>query len=146
MSYTQADVLLIEDNEDDAELTLLTLKESKYVRSVKVINDGSRALDYLLGEGEFEERDTSSQPALILLDIKMPKITGIEVLERIKKDERTNLIPVVILTSSREEPDIARCYALGVNSYIVKPVEYDKFQETIRQLGLYWKSLNIPPA
>ncbi len=136
-------ILLVEDNRDDEELTLLTLSENAIVNDIVVVRDGAEALDYLFGI------DAASQPPklphLILLDIKLPKVDGIEILRRVKQNERTRRIPVVMLTSSSEEPDVQRSYDLGANSYIVKPVDFNQFKETIRQLGFYWQVLNILP-
>ena len=140
------EILLVEDNPDDEELTLITLEQNNIANLVKVIHDGAEALDYLFGTGDYHRPDAAHYPHLILLDLKLPKISGIEVLEQIKHDERTRMIPVVILTSSREEPDIKRCYLLGANSYIVKPVDFEQFRQAIKQLGLYWQLLNQPPS
>jgi CheY-like chemotaxis protein len=135
----------VEDNPDDEELTLLTLEENNIANQIKVVRDGAEALDYIFGAGIYEGRDLSDRPRLILLDLKLPKINGLEVLERIKGDPAVSSIPVVVLTSSREEPDVARCYELGANSYIVKPVDFDQFKRAIQQLGMYWQILNEPP-
>lgn len=137
-------ILLVEDNRDDEELTLLTLHENHISNEVTVVRDGAEALDYLFGTGEYAAAQRKL-PHLILLDIKLPKVNGLEVLERVKLNERTRRIPVVILTSSREEPDIQHSYNLGANSYIVKPVDFHQFKETIRQLGFYWQILNVLP-
>lgn len=137
------EILLVEDNRDDEELTLLTLEENHIANAIQVARDGAEALDYLFGTGQYDGRDVMRQPNLILLDIKLPKVSGLEVLRAIKRDERTRKIPVVVLTSSREEPDVAASYTLGANSYIVKPVDFDKFKDTVRQLGFYWQILNI---
>lgn len=133
-------ILLIEDNPDDVELTLRALNKNNIMNEVVVARDGQQALDYFFGEGAA----TRSAPTLVLLDLKLPKISGLEVLKRIRADERTRLQPVVILTSSKEEQDIAAGYRLGTNSYIRKPVDFDQFVEAIRQLGLYWLVLNEP--
>ena len=138
------EILLVEDNPDDEELTLLTLEENNIANAVFVVRDGEEAINYLFGLANFADRDMSKRPKLIMLDLKLPKLNGIEVLEKIKADERTRKIPVVILTSSREEPDIDRCYQLGANSYIVKPVDFDQFKNSIRQVGMYWLILNEP--
>lgn len=140
------DILLVEDNQDDEELTLLTLEENNIANQIKVVRDGAEALDYIFGKGKYQDRDIRERPRLILLDLKLPKVNGIEVLERIKNDDDVCTIPVVVLTSSREEPDVARCYKLGANSYIVKPVDFDQFKQAIQQIGLYWQNLNEPPV
>ena len=139
-------ILLVEDNPDDAALTLRALEKNDISNSmVKVASNGVEALDYLFGTGDFDGRDTSAQPELILLDLKMPKMDGIEVLRRLRQDERTRLLPVVVLTSSDEKDDIVKIYNLGANSYIRKPVDFDEFTEAVRQLGVYWLNLNILP-
>lgn len=140
------EVLLIEDNPDDEELTLHTLQANRITNQVKVLRDGAEALDYIFASGPYQSRDVNDVPKVILLDLKLPKINGLQVLERIKADPRTRSVPVVVLTSSREEPDVKRCYELGVNSYIVKPVDFEQFVSAIRELGLYWLILNQPPA
>ncbi len=140
------DILLVEDNPDDEELTLLTLEENNIANHIKVVRDGAEALAYIFGTGDYDDRDVTERPRLILLDLKLPKVNGIEVLERIKQDDDVCTIPVVVLTSSREEPDVARCYKLGANSYIVKPVDFDQFKQAIQQIGLYWQNLNEPPV
>jgi CheY-like chemotaxis protein len=139
------DILLVEDNPTDVELTLRALKKANVANPVRVVADGAGALDFLFGEGAFAGRDTSQQPRLILLDLKLPKVSGREVLQRIKGDQRTRIIPVVVLTSSREEQDVVTSYRLGVNSYIVKPVDFDQFVEAVAQAGLYWMIINHPP-
>ncbi len=137
-------ILLVEDNPDDVELTLHALKKNKIVNPVKIVRDGQEALDYLFQKGDYESTDYDP-PNVILLDLKLPKVDGIEVLQRIKSDRRTKLIPVVILTSSKEESDLLRSYDLGVNSYIRKPVDFDQFVETVRQIGFYWMLINEQP-
>jgi two-component system response regulator len=146
MSKNAVEILLVEDNPDDEELTLLTLEENHIANSIKVVRDGAEALEYIFGTGRYTERNVEYRPKLILLDLKLPKVNGMQVLERIKADERTRMIPVVILTSSRQEPDIETCYRFGANSYIVKPVDFDQFKNTIKQLGLYWQILNESPV
>lgn len=140
------EILLVEDNPNDAELTIRALKKQHLANHLIHLKDGAEALDFLFGGGTFSGRDLSSMPKVILLDLKMPRIGGIEVLQRIKTDERTRRIPVVVLTSSREDPDIQTCYALGANSYIVKPVEFEGFLKAVTDLGFYWLLLNQPPT
>lgn len=136
-------IMLVEDNPDDEALTLRALKKNNIANEVIVAQDGVEALDYLFGEGVYEGRDLSDQPQVILLDLKLPKVDGLAVLKRIREDDRTCLLPVVILTNSKEDRDIINSYDLGANSYIRKPVDFDQFMEAIRQLGLYWLVLNI---
>ena len=138
-------ILLVEDNEVDEELTLRALEQNNIKNEVVVARNGVEALDYLWGTGTYAGRDTSQMPHVILLDLKLPKIDGLEVLKRMRSDERTRLLPVVILTSSREQQDMVESYSLGANSYVRKPVDFDQFVEAIRQLGLYWLVLNEPP-
>ena len=135
-------LLLVEDNSSDAELTINALKRNGLANKLLHLKDGAAALDYIFGEGKYEGRRVEDTPRVILLDLKMPKVNGIEVLEKIRLDERTKRIPVVILTSSKEDPDIQKCYNLGANSYVVKPVEFDKFQKAVSDLGLYWMIVN----
>ena len=138
-------ILLVEDNPDDEALTLRALRKNNIMNEIVVARDGVEALDYLFGTGTHAGRDTTRQPQLILLDLKLPKIDGLEVLKRLREDPRTALQPVAVLTTSNEERDIIASYQLGVNSYIRKPVDFNQFSETVRQLGLYWLILNIPP-
>lgn len=138
-------ILLVEDNPDDEELTLLALKESNILNELVVTRDGAEALDFLFATGQYANRDQSEMPQLILLDLKLPKIDGLEVLKRLRADTRTELIPVVILTSSSQEEDVVASYRFGANSYVRKPVEFHRFAEGIKQLGLYWLILNEPP-
>jgi CheY-like chemotaxis protein len=145
MEDTEIEILLIEDNLNDAELTMRGLKKSKVGNRLFHLRDGAAALDFLFGRGEFLGRNVNSKPKVILLDLKMPKVDGIEVLREIKADKLTRSIPVVILTSSSEHPDIEKCYELGANSYIVKPVEFENFSKVIADLGFYWMIHNIPP-
>jgi two-component system, response regulator len=138
-------ILLVEDNPDDEELTLRTLKKNNIQNDVVVLRDGQEALDYLFGTGPYRERESSAMPVVIMLDIKLPKVGGMEVLRRIRADRRTRLLPVVILTSSDEERDLAESYQLGANSYVKKPVRFSDFQKAIKQLALYWLILNNAP-
>ncbi len=135
-------ILLVEDNPDDVMLTLRALKKGHVINNVIVAEDGAKALDFLFGKGEFEGRNTAEHPRLILLDLKLPKIGGFEVLEAIKNDPILKRVPVVILTSSRQEEDVVRGYDLGANSYIRKPVNFDTFIETVTQIGMYWLLTN----
>lgn len=140
-------ILLVEDNPDDELLAIRALEKNKIMNEVVVARDGAEALDYLFGAGAFAGRDMSVMPQIILLDLKLPKIDGLEVLRRIRNDERTRLLPVVVLTSSKEDRDLTESYSLGANSYIRKPVNFAQFTEAIRQLGLYWLVLNeCPPV
>lgn len=138
-------ILLVEDNPDDVALTLRAFKRSHIGNEIVVASDGVEALDYLFGRGRFAERDTSHQPAVVLLDLKLPRLDGLEVLQALRADPRTALQPVVILTSSNEEQDMIASYQLGANSYVRKPVDFDQFIEAARKLGLYWLLLNQAP-
>jgi len=138
-------ILLVEDNPDDVELTLRAFKKNNILNKVVVAGDGAEALDYLFGAGTYSGRDMSIMPTVVLLDLKLPKIDGLEVLRRMRADERTKLLPVVILTSSKEEKDLINGYKLGANSYIRKPVDFERFIYAVKQLGLYWLLLNEPP-
>ncbi len=140
-------ILLVEDNADDEDLTLRALKKNNITNEVVVVRDGAEALDYLFGTGNYTGRDTAILPQVVLLDLKLPKVDGLEVLNRLRNDKRTKLLPVVILTSSVEEQDLLRGYDLGANSYVRKPVDFGQFTEAVRNLGLYWLLLNErPPA
>ena len=140
-------ILLVEDNADDEELTLRALKKNNITNEVVVVRDGAEALDYLFATGNYNGRDTGILPQVVLLDLKLPKVDGLEVLARLRSDKRTKLLPVVILTSSMEEQDLLRGYDLGANSYVRKPVDFGQFTEAVRHLGLYWLLLNErPPA
>jgi two-component system response regulator len=146
MVVNSVEILLVEDNPNDVELDLHALKKNNIANSIQVVRDGAEALDFLFGTGANAGKTINPRPKVILLDLKLPKVDGLEVLKRIKSDERTRLIPVVVLTSSREERDIVESYKLGVNSYITKPVDFEQFTEAVRQLGLYWLLLNQPPV
>ncbi len=138
-------ILLVEDNADDEKLTLRALKKNNISNEVVVARNGVEALDYLFGTGAYAGRNLSVMPQVVLLDLKLPKLDGLEVLRRIRADDRTKLLPVVILTSSNEEMDRTNGYGLGTNSYVRKPVDFNEFMEAVRQLGLYWLVLNEPP-
>jgi two-component system, response regulator len=137
-------ILLVEDNADDEVLTLRALERSQVAQAVIVARDGVEALDYLFGTGDHDGRDTSVQPDLVLMDLNLPRLGGIGVLDRMRADERTRLIPVVVLTSSRQEEDIVKSYSSGANAYIRKPVEFDRFLDAVRTLGLFWLVMNQP--
>ena len=145
MNSEEVEILLIEDNPNDAELAIRALKKSNIKNNLIHINDGAVALDFLFGSGEYKGRNLNNKPKVIFLDLKMPKVDGIEILRRIKSTENTKNIPVVVLTSSKENPDIEKCYALGANSYIVKPVEFENFIKAVSDVGLYWVVLNEKP-
>ena len=138
-------ILLVEDNPDDIELTLRAFRKRRILNPVVVLRDGQEALDYLFGTGRYADREPSGVPLVILLDLKLPRVDGLEVLRRIRADERTRMQPVVMLTSSVEEEDLIASYRLGVNSYIRKPVDFEQFVEVVAQIGLYWLLLNEPP-
>jgi two-component system, response regulator len=141
----KVEILLVEDNSADAELTLHAMRKSKLANNIELVRDGEEALDFLFCRGNFSHRHVSAAPRLILLDLKLPKVNGLQVLQTIKRDPRTRAIPVIILTSSKEERDLVNSYQFGVNSYIQKPVNFAEFQEVVRQLGMYWLLLNQPP-
>ena len=141
----KAPILLVEDDPDDQALALRALRQNNVLNGVVVAHDGAEALDYLFGTGPYAGRDTRVMPQVVLLDLKLPKIDGLEVLRRLRADERTRFLPVVILTSSKEEQDLLAGYQLAANSYIRKPVDFTQFSEAVRQLGLYWLVLNEPP-
>lgn len=146
MASDPVEILLVEDNPDDVELTLHALRTNNVTNKIRVARDGAEALDFIFGRGPHAGRSLRDGPKVILLDLKLPKVDGLEVLQQIKSDPSVQRIPVVVLTSSREERDVVRSYELGVNSYIVKPVDFAQFAEAVRQLGLYWTILNQPPA
>lgn len=141
----EVEILIVEDNPNDAEMALRALKENNLTNRVMVVSDGEKALEFIFATGAFADRKNMKQPKIILLDLKLPKVDGLEVLKKIKDNPDTKIIPVIILTSSKEESDIIRSYQLGVNSYIVKPVDFDKFVDAVRDLGLYWLLLNELP-
>lgn len=145
MKNSEIEILLVEDNMNDAELTIRALNKNKIANQIVHLKDGASAIDFLFGKGEFEDRDINLKPKVILLDLKMPKLNGLEVLQKIKSVELTKKIPVVVLTSSKEDPDVEMAYSLGANSYIVKPVEFDGFTKAIVEIGLYWMILNQGP-
>lgn len=144
MAELPVEILLVEDDPNDVELTLHTLRENKLANEIRVVRDGVEALEFIFRTGRYEARE-SEHPKVVLLDLKLPLVDGLEVLRRVKGDPRTRPIPVVVLTSSQQESDIVESYQLGVNSYIVKPVNFEKFVETVRSLGMYWLLLNEPP-
>jgi len=137
-------ILLAEDSPEDVEMTLAALSEYRLMNEIVVVNDGAEALDYLYSRGKFKDR-TAGNPLLVLLDLKMPKVDGLEVLKTIKSDENLKIVPVVMLTSSREEQDVVKSYRLGVNAYVVKPVSFQQFVESVKQLGAFWTIHNEPP-
>ena len=146
MDHSQAvDILLVEDNPQDAELTTRALKKHNLANRLILVEDGAEALDFIFCHGIYKDRCVSNPPKVVLLDLKLPKVSGLEVLRALKQDERTRPIPVVIITSSREDPDIKTAYGLGANSYVVKPVDFDAFAEAVSSLGFYWLLVNEPP-
>lgn len=145
MSADDRIILLVEDNRNDETLTILAFRENNLPHRVDVVRDGSEALDYLFGTGKYEGRDTTRQPELVLLDLKLPRIDGLEVLRRLRNDKRTALLPVVILTSSRQDEDRLQSYQLRANSYVRKPVDFEQFVDVVKQLGLYWLDINEGP-
>ncbi|HMG10935.1 MAG TPA: response regulator [Mucilaginibacter sp.] len=145
MNYDNIEILFVEDSEDDAILTIRALTKSGFTNKLHHVVDGAEALDFIYCKGSYTSRNSNDFPKLILLDLKMPKVSGTQVLEKIKSDPGTKSIPVVMLTSSKEGPDIEECFALGANSYIVKPVDSDNFFNAIKEIGLYWMILSQPP-
>lgn len=139
------EVLLVEDNPDDLDMTLRALRKAHLANRIQVARDGAEALEFIFATGVHSGRNPEDGPKVILLDLKLPKIDGLEVLRRVKADPRTKIIPVVVLTSSKEQPDVTECYNLGVNSYIVKPVNFERFAGAVAELGMYWLLLNHPP-
>ena len=146
MNAEEKSILLVEDNQDDVDLTIRALQKSKILNEVITVHDGVEALDYLLCRGSFSHRDPDDLPTVILLDLKLPKMDGLQLLKELRGDGRIALIPVVVLTSSKEEQDLIKSYSLGANSYIRKPVDFNQFAEAVRQLGLYWLLLNETPS
>src|SRR5579863_4600067 len=144
MNVGELDILLVEDNQDDMDLALHALRRDKLANDIFVVRDGEEALDFLFCRGAFAQRSFEHPPKLVLLDLKLPKVDGLEVLKQLKSDPRTRTIPVVIMTSSKEERDLVAGYNLGVNSYIQKPVDFDQFRETVKTIGLYWLVINLP--
>lgn len=145
MTSKSVEILLVEDNPDDVELTLHALRQEKLANTVEVVRDGEEALDFIFCRGKFAWREFNHQPRVVLLDLKLPKVDGLEVLRALKGDPRTQAIPIVVLTSSREEKDMVSSYKLGVNAYIQKPVDFDQFRQTVKTLGLFWLVVNQPP-
>lgn len=146
MNPGELEILLVEDNEDDMELALHALERGKVANRISVVRDGEEALDFLFCRGAYSKRSFEHPPKLVLLDLKLPKVDGMEVLRQVKGEARTKTIPVVIMTSSKEERDLVNSYNLGVNSYIQKPVDFDQFRETVKTVGLYWVLINQPPV
>jgi two-component system response regulator len=145
MKVTDETILLVEDNPDDVELTLRAFRKNNIANEVVVVGDGAEALDYLFANGAYDYRDANITPRIILLDLKLPKLNGLQVLERLRADERTRLTPVVILTSSKEEQDLIKGYRSGANSYVRKPVDFNQFVDAVRHIGLYWLLINEAP-
>jgi len=144
--YDEVEVLLVEDNDQDAEMTLRALKKENMANNVHRVEDGQQALHFIFATGPYSNRNVKNGPRVVLLDLKLPKVDGLEVLRRVKADERTKMIPVVVMTSSKEDRDMVESYKLGVNSYIAKPVEFEKFIDAVKQFGLYWLLVNRIPG
>jgi two-component system response regulator len=146
MTYTDnaVEILLVEDNPRDAELTIRALKKKNLANSLYHVEDGVEALDFLFARGRYSDRDINDAPKVVLLDLKLPRVDGLEVLTAIKADERTQAIPVVIITSSAEDPDVQKAYQLGANSYVIKPVQFDSFMDAMIRVGIYWLMVNHP--
>jgi two-component system response regulator len=142
----RVDILLVEDNQHEARLTIRSFQKSNLTNGLLHIADGAEALDFIFARNQYASRRVQDVPKLILLDLKLPKVSGLEILKAVKEDEHTKVIPVIVLTSSKEEPDITACYKLGVNSYIVKPVDFGSFSKAVAELGMYWMFLNVPPV
>jgi two-component system, response regulator len=145
MGESVVEILLVEDNGDDAELTLIALKKNKLVNNIMVLRDGQEALDFIFAKGEYANRINSSFPNVIFLDLNLPKVGGLDVLKILKADEKTKMIPIVVMTSSQQDKDIVESYKLGANSYITKPIDFENFMDTISNLGYYWLVLNRKP-
>jgi CheY-like chemotaxis protein len=145
MESNKVEILLVEDNPDDAELAIRALKAHNLVNKLIWLKDGVEALDFIFAQGQYADRSVEDVPKVVLLDLKLPRVNGLEVLEKVKSDKRTRMIPIVVLTSSSEERDIVTSYNLGVNSYILKPVDFDKFIDAVKEVGLYWLLLNKSP-
>lgn len=143
---SEIEILLVEDNPDDMEMTLRALRKAHLANHIQVARDGVEALEFIFGTGSHAGRNVETGPKVILLDLKLPKVDGLEVLRQVKNNPRTRMIPVVVLTSSKEQPDVSECYSLGVNSYIVKPVNFEGFAKAVAELGMYWLLLNHPPG
>jgi len=144
-AFEPVDILIVEDNPNDAELTIRALKKSNLANHIFVVENGEEALDFIYSRGNYSERDRSKTLKVIFLDLKLPKVSGLEVLREVKSNEATRMLPVVIITSSKEDPDIREAYALGANSYVVKPVDFDSFIKAIDATGLFWLLINVPP-
>jgi len=142
MENIEIEILLVEDSINDAELTMRALRKNNVATHIVHLKDGEAALDFLFGEGQYKGRNLNNKPKVILLDLKMPKVNGLEVLEKVAANELTKKIPVVVLTSSKEHPDVEKAYSLGANSYIVKPVDFENFRRVVNELGIYWLSIN----
>jgi two-component system response regulator len=142
--YNAVEILLVEDNPNDAELTIRALRKNNLANNVLIAEDGAEALDFFFCRGKYEKRSLSSPPKVVLLDLKLPKVSGLEVLKAVKSNDLTSHIPIVVITSSRQEPDIVEAYKLGANSYVVKPVDFDQFINAMSNLGLYWLLVNEP--
>jgi two-component system, response regulator len=145
MDLDAVEILLVEDSDEDAELTTRALRRHKLTNQLHRVGDGAEALEFLFGTGQYSARSVARPPRVVLLDLKLPKVSGMDVLRKLKADPRTRSVPVVVLTSSNEDRDLHEAYELGANSYIVKPVEFDKFVNAVEQLGFYWALLNVPP-
>ncbi|HEX9649023.1 MAG TPA: response regulator [Cyclobacteriaceae bacterium] len=145
MDTKPVEILLVEDRPEDAEMTIMAIKDAKLVNNIHWVEDGEEALDFIFGRGEYSSRKASPLPSLILLDLKLPKVNGLEVLAKIKQDPKTKKIPVVILTTSKTSREVEEAYTLGANSYIIKPVDFEKFVTTVREIGLYWILVNYFP-